>query len=166
MVRLLIVDDHPLVRRGIVEVLAEAFPGGTIVEASDEAETLTALFDGTWDLVVLDLSLPGRTGLDVLKEIRSARPGLPVLILSTYPEEQFAARALRGGASGYLNKGTPPEVCVPPSARCWPAEICQCQPGGVARRPSGRDSSKPLHQCLSDREIRRHVAYWLGQVSG
>src|ERR1035437_5594660 len=112
MVRLLIVDDHPLVRRGIVEVLAEAFPGGRIAQASDGAEALQAVYDGDWDLVVLDLSLPGRTGLDVLKEIRGARPRLPILILSTYPEQQFATRALRAGASGYLNKGSPPEVLV------------------------------------------------------
>ena len=99
MVRLLIVDDHPLVRRGIVEVLAEAFPGGTIAEASDGAEALQAVYDATWDLVVLDLSLPGRTGLDILKEMRGVRPRLPILILSTYPESQFATRALRAGAT-------------------------------------------------------------------
>src|SRR5450759_4623309 len=112
MVRLLIVDDHPLVRRGIVEVLAEAFPSGSIVEASDGAEAVQAVYDGAFDLVVLDLSMPGRTGLDVLKEIRGARPRLPVLILSTYPEEQFATRALRAGASGYLNRGRPPKVLL------------------------------------------------------
>src|SRR5271157_2667652 len=94
VVRLLIVDDHPLVRRGIVEVLAEAFPGGHIAEAGDGAQALQAVCDRAWDLVVLDLSLPGRNGLDVLKEIRSARPRLPVLILSTYPEQQFATRVL------------------------------------------------------------------------
>src|SRR5450631_1079722 len=112
MHRFLIVDDHPLVRRGVVEVLGEAFPGATISEASDEAGALQAVFDGVWDLVVLDLSLPGRTGLDVLKEIRDARPRLPILILSTYPEQQFASRTLRAGASGYLNKGSAPEVLV------------------------------------------------------
>ena len=101
MVRLLVVDDHPLVRRGIVEVLAEAFPGSRIAEASGGAEALQAVHDGAWDLVVLDLSMPGKTGLDVLKEIRSAFPRLPVLILSTYPEQQFATRVLRAGASGY-----------------------------------------------------------------
>ena len=153
MVRLLIVDDHPLVRRGIVEVLAEAFPGGTIVEASDEAETLSALFDGTWDLVVLDLSLPGRTGLDVLKEIRSARPRLPVLILSTYPEEQFAARALRGGASGYLNKGTPPEVLVSAVRKVLAGgKYISVSMGESLADDLGHDFSKPLHECLSDRE--------------
>src|ERR1035437_8420735 len=112
MVRLLIVDDHPLVRRGIVEVLAAAFPGGSVGEASDGAEALQAVYDGIWDLVVLDLSLPGRTGLAVHKEIKDARPRLPILVLSTYPEQQFATRALREDASGYLNKGSPPEILV------------------------------------------------------
>ncbi len=153
MVRLLIVDDHPLVRRGIVEVLAEAFPGGHIAEASDGAEALQVVYDEPLDIVVLDLSLPGRTGLDVLKEIRTARPRLPILILSTYPEQQFATRVLRAGASGYLNKGSAPEVLL--------SAIRKVLDGGKYISPAlgeslaadlDRDFSKPLHECLSDRE--------------
>ena len=153
MVRLLIVDDHPLVRRGIVEVLTEAFPGGTITEASDGAEALEAVHDRAWDLVILDLSLPGRTGLDILKDIRGAHPRLPILILSTYPERQFAIRVLRAGASGYLNKGSPPDVLV--------SAVHRVLGGGKYVSPSlaewfvadlDHDFSKPLHGSLSDRE--------------
>ena len=153
MVRLLIVDDHPLVRRGIVEVLAEAFPGGHIAEASDGAEALQIVYSEVLDLVVLDLSLPGRPGLDVLKEIRGARPRLPILILSTYPEQQFATRVLRAGASGYLNKGSAPEVVL--------SAVRKVLAGGKYVSPAmaeslaadlDRDFSKPLHECLSDRE--------------
>jgi two-component system, NarL family, invasion response regulator UvrY len=153
MVRLLIVDDHPLVRRGIVEVLAEAFPGGSIAEASDGAEALQAVYDGIWDLVVLDLSLPGRTGLDVLKEIKDARPRLPILVLSTYPEQQFATRALRAGASGYLNKGSPPEILVSAVRKVLAGgKFISASLGESLAADLDRDFSKPLHECLSDRE--------------
>ena len=154
MVRLLIVDDHPLVRRGIAEVLAEGFPGGNITEACDGAEALQAVYDGTFDLVVLDLSLPGRTGLDILKEIRTVRPRLPVLILSTYPESQFATRALRAGASGYLNKGSPPEVLVSAVRKVLAGgKYISASLGESLVADLGRDFSKPLHECLSDREL-------------
>lgn len=153
MPRLLIVDDHPLVRRGIVEVLAEAFPGGIIGEASDGAQALQAVYGGAWDLVVLDLSLPGRTGLDVLKEIRGARPRLPILILSTYPERQFATRALRAGASGYLNKGSPPEVLLSAVRKVLAGgKFVSASLGESLAADLDRDSSKPLHEGLSDRE--------------
>jgi DNA-binding NarL/FixJ family response regulator len=153
MPRLLIVDDHPLVRRGIVEVLAEAFPGGIIGEASDGAQALQAVYDGAWDLVVLDLSLPGRTGLDVLKEIRGARPRLPILILSTYPERQFATRALRAGASGYLNKGSPPEVLLSAVRKVRAGgKFVSASLGESLAADLDRDFSKPLHEGLSDRE--------------
>jgi two-component system invasion response regulator UvrY len=153
MVRFLIVDDHPLVRRGIVEVLGEAFPEATIAEASDEAAALQLVYDGVWDLVVLDLSLPGRTGLDVLKEIRDARPRLPILILSTYPEQQFASRALRAGASGYLNKGSAPEVLVCAVRKVLAGgKYVSASVGESLAADLDRDFSKPLHECLSDRE--------------
>jgi len=136
-----------------VEVLAEAFPGGNIAEASDGAEALQAVYDGAWDLVVLDLSLPGRTGLDVLKEIRGARPKLPILILSTYPEQQFATRALRAGASGYLNKGSPPEVLVSAVRKILAGgKFISETLGETLAADLDRDFTKPLHECLSDRE--------------
>src|SRR5450759_471593 len=153
MVRLLIVDDHPLVRRGIVEVLAEAFPSGSIVEASDGAEAVQAVYNGAWDLVVLDLSMPGRSGLDVLKEIRGSRPRLPVLILSAYPEQQFAARALRAGASGYLSKGCLPGVLLSAVLKVLAGgKYISASVGELLAADLDRDYSKPLHECLSDRE--------------
>jgi two-component system, NarL family, invasion response regulator UvrY len=153
VVRLLIVDDHPLVRRGIAEVLAKAFPGGSIAEASDGAEALQAVYDGAWDLVILDLSLPGRTGLDVLKEIRSTRSRPPVLVLSMYPESQFATRALRAGASGYLNKGSPSEVLLSAVRKVLAGgKYISASLGESLAADLDRDLSKPLHECLSDRE--------------
>jgi two-component system invasion response regulator UvrY len=153
VIRILIVDDHPLVRRGIVEVLAEAFPRGHIAEASDGEEALQAVCDRAWDLVVLDLSLPGRNGLDVLKEIRSAHRRIPVLILSTYPEQQFAARVLRAGASGYLNKGSPPEVLMSAVRKVLGGgRFVSASLGESLAADLDRDFSKPLHERLSDRE--------------
>src|ERR1700684_4410228 len=98
MARILVVDDHPLIRRGIVGLLEHEFPQTDVLEASDGAETMAVVWAQHLDLVLLDLSLPGRGGLDLLKEIKSARPRLPVLILSMYPEGQFATRSLRAGA--------------------------------------------------------------------
>jgi two-component system, NarL family, invasion response regulator UvrY len=134
-------------------VLAEAFPGGSICEASDGAEALQAVYDEVWDLIVLDLSLPGRTGLDVLKEIRGVRPRLPVLILSTYSEEQFAVRALRAGASGYVNKGGSPELLLSAVRKVLAGgKFISASLGESLAAGLDRDSSKPLHECLSDRE--------------
>jgi DNA-binding NarL/FixJ family response regulator len=163
----LIVDDHPLVRRGIVEVLAEAFPGGQIAEASDGAEALQAVNGGAWDLVVLDLSLPGRTGIDVLKDIRTARPRLPVLILSTYPEQQFATRVLRAGASGYLNKGSSPEVLLYAVRKVMGGgRFVSASLGESLAADLDRDFSKPLHECLSDREYDVMLRIGSGRTVG
>ena len=153
MTRILVVDDHPLVRRGIIEVIAGEWRGGTIGEASTAAEALAAIWDQSWDLVLLDISLPGRSGLDVLKEIKVARPKLPVLVLSIFPESQFAIRVLRAGAVGYLTKESPPETLL--------KAVRQCLSGGKYITPSlaetlasqvSGDTSKPPHELLSDRE--------------
>src|SRR5258708_5144087 len=112
MARILIVDDHPLIRRGIAGNLLEEFPQSVVLEAPDAVEAMKAVWDQPLDLVLLDLSLPGRSGLDVLKEIKAARPNLPVLILSMHPEGQFATRTLRAGAAGYLSKDGPPATLI------------------------------------------------------
>ena len=153
MVKVLIADDHPLVRLGIAEVLARTIPSVRIAEASDGSEVLYAVGNEAWDLVVLDLSMPGRHGLEILKAIRVLSPRLPVLVLSMHPEHEFAIRALRAGASGYLTKGSPSETLV--------SAVRRVLAGGkfisasVAEELAGhldRDLSKPLHECLSDRE--------------
>jgi two-component system invasion response regulator UvrY len=153
MVNILVVDDHPLVRMGIARVLADEFPQASIEQASDAPETMKAVWDKPLHLVLLDLSLRGRSGLDLLKEIKNARPKLPVLILSSYPEEQFATRALRAGAAGYLNKETNTETLI--------QAVRRALAGGKFVSPETAerlateltiDTSKPLHEHLSDRE--------------
>ncbi|MGB7924575.1 MAG: response regulator transcription factor [Pyrinomonadaceae bacterium] len=111
MIRVLIVDDHAVVRRGLKDILADERD----VEVSDTAdphEALRLIRQQAWVLVVLDLDLPGKSGLDLLKDIKRERAHLPVLILSVYPEEQFAVRTLRAGASGFLCKDSAPEDLV------------------------------------------------------
>jgi DNA-binding NarL/FixJ family response regulator len=104
MIRILLVDDHPVVRRGIRQILIEGMKSVSVGEASDVATASAQIRTDAWDVVVLDLTLPGASGLDLLKEIRRERPALPVLILSMHPAAQFAQRVLAAGASGYLTK--------------------------------------------------------------
>jgi two-component system, NarL family, invasion response regulator UvrY len=102
--KILIADDHEIIRHGVRQVLADGFKEIEFGEASNAREAVAQALQHSWDLVVLDIAMPGRNGLDVLKELRSQRPHLPVLVLSMYPEKQYALRALRSGAAGYLTK--------------------------------------------------------------
>jgi DNA-binding NarL/FixJ family response regulator len=104
MIRILIADDHAVVRKGLRQIIAEAYPSSIIGEASDSAELIKMATFEKWDVVVSDLNMPGRSGLDALKQIKQSCPRLPVLIMSMYPEEQFAVRVLKAGAYGYLSK--------------------------------------------------------------
>ena len=110
--RVLLVDDHAVVRRGLREILEGEFTGAKFGEAGDAAEAHKALRDHDWDVVVLDITMPGRNGLDVLKDLKSTHPDLPALVLSMHPEEQYAIRAIQNGAAGYLTKETAPEELV------------------------------------------------------
>jgi two-component system invasion response regulator UvrY len=104
MTRILIADDHELLRRGLKGILAEAYPELRLGEASDSAQTLAAAEKQTWDIVLLDVNMPGRNGLDVLQDLKRLYPTLPVVILSAFPERDYAVRAFKLGASGYVSK--------------------------------------------------------------
>ena len=104
MIRILLVDDHAVVRHGLKQILSEAIPGSSFQEAGSVEEALARVRASSFDIVILDISLPGESGLDFLKEIKQIQPNLPVLILSVYPEEEFAVRTLRAGAAGYVTK--------------------------------------------------------------
>ena len=106
VLRLMLVDDHPIVRRGVREILAEAFPSSSIEEVGSGGEALSKMRSHRWDLVILDLTLPDGSGLDVLEQARDVQAHLPVLILSMHAAEQFARRAVACGAAGYLTKDT------------------------------------------------------------
>ncbi len=104
MIRVVIADDHPVVRRGVRQTLSEEFTECEVVEACNAEELFALIRGGTWDAVILDVSLPDRNGLDVLKELQTDYPRLPVVILSMHPEDQFAVRMMRAGASAYITK--------------------------------------------------------------
>ncbi|MDD4870265.1 MAG: response regulator transcription factor [Kiritimatiellae bacterium] len=104
ILRVLIVDDHPMIRKGLSDLLRENFVKVDIGEASSSQEALDQIWKHTWDLILLDVSLPGRSGLEILKDIRKDRPVLPVLVLSVHEEEEYALRVLKSGANGYIMK--------------------------------------------------------------
>jgi len=112
MLRILIADDHTVVRRGLRQILLDEFPTAEIEEVADAEALIKKVMTAKWDVVVSDLSMPGRSGLDALQQIKLSHPDLPVLILSIHPEEQYALRALKSGASGYLSKDTAPDELV------------------------------------------------------
>jgi DNA-binding NarL/FixJ family response regulator len=153
--RVLIADDHAVVRQGLRQILAAVPELSEIAEAVDGDETLSRVRAEAWDLLVLDMSMPGRSGLDILKEVRRERPTTPVLVLSMHPEDQFAVRLLKAGAAGYLNKESAPDELV--------AAVRKVLTGGkyvsaaLAEKLAfnlDQDSDRPAHEVLSDREFQ------------
>jgi DNA-binding NarL/FixJ family response regulator len=112
MLRLLIADDHEVVRRGLKQILQDHFTGAFIEEVEDAEALINKVMSDTWDVVISDVNMPGRSGLDALKQIRNCYSNLPVLILSIYPEEHYAMRVLKAGASGYLCKNSASDELV------------------------------------------------------
>jgi DNA-binding NarL/FixJ family response regulator len=154
VVKVLIADDHPVVRKGTREILANGIPGVLCGEAENAQEVLNQVQRGDWDLVILDITLPGRSGLDVLKELKQTRPKLPVLMLSFHPEEQYGKRALMAGASGYMNKESAPEDLIR-AIRLVLAGRLYVSPkmGESLAAHLTQDPGRPLHESLSDREF-------------
>ena len=152
--KILIADDHAIVRRGLKEILLDEYPSAIIDEARDAEELLKKVFQDKWDLIISDLSMPGRSGLDALKQIKQAFPKLPVLIMSIYPEDQYAVRAFRAGASGYFNKNCIHEELFKAieSVRKGKKYITASVAEKLADAIPLQGDEKP-HQQLSDREF-------------
>lgn len=112
MIKIIIADDHPVVRKGLKQILSEETDVELVKEARNDSEVLNLLHAHDWDAVVLDITMPGRGGLELLTELKRLRPKLPVLVLTVHPEDQYAVRALKEGASGYMNKESAPEELV------------------------------------------------------
>jgi len=152
--KILLADDHAVVRSGLKQILAEEFHRAIFGEARNPQEALALVEKENWDVVVLDITMPGRSGLDVLREIRKSRPKLPVLVLSMHPESQFAVRVLKQCASGYITKESAPEELagairkVLAGGRYVSATLAQT----LAARLSS-DTHKPPQELLSDREF-------------
>lgn len=111
-IRILIADDHSIVRRGLRQILSEGISAVDFGEASNAAEAFALLEQKEFDILILDLSMPGRSGLDFLKDVKVLKPKIPVLVLSMYPEDQYALRVMRAGADGYMTKESAPEELV------------------------------------------------------
>jgi len=112
MIRILVADDHAVVRQGVKQILADVKDMAVKDEAQNGSETLKKVTDQDFDVVLLDISMPGRSGLEILEDIKMQRPKTAVLILSMHPEEQYAVRALKAGASGYLTKASAPQELI------------------------------------------------------
>jgi len=157
MIKILIADDHAVVRRGLKQILTEESDMAVFGEARNAREVLKNVREQDWDIVILDITMPGRSGLDVLKELKRVRPKLPVLVLSMHPEDQYAVRVLKAGAAGYMTKESAPKELV--------KAVRKVLGGGKYVSPSlaeklafdletETDSEKPLHETLSDREYQ------------
>lgn len=155
MIKILIADDHAVVRQGLKQIVGDASGMEVTGEAVSGPEALSKARTGEWDVLVMDMTMPGLSGFDVLKELKQTRPELPVLILSMHPEDQYAMRLLKAGASGYLTKESAPEELV--------KAIRKIVTGGkyvgstLAEKlvfELNTTSSQPLHATLSDREFQ------------
>lgn len=151
--KILICDDHALIREGLKRILLDGGIASRIGEAADAAETMTAMRRESWSVVILDINLGGRNGMEVLKEIKGEFPSQRVLMLSSYPEEQFAVRVIRAGASGYLNKNLATSILLEAihqvmAGRRYVSPKVAEQLFNAVQQPAGQ----PLHATLSDRE--------------
>jgi two-component system, NarL family, invasion response regulator UvrY len=152
--RILVADDHIVVRRGLKMILLEGFPGAEIIEVGDAEDLIKQALKNDFDVVISDLSMPGRTGLDALVQVKQSKPNLPFLILSIHPEDQYAIRVLKAGASGYLSKDMAPDELVNAVQKVLLGK--KYITASIAEKLTSvfdTDRDKPLHESLSDREF-------------
>jgi DNA-binding NarL/FixJ family response regulator len=153
MTKFLIADDHALMRRGLIQILGEDFPDSLFGEAQNAHQIFEKVQEQEWDLVILDINLPDKSGLDVLKQLKSAHPGLSIFVLSVHQEEEYAVRVLKAGAAGYLSKESAPEELV--------KAVRRILGGGKYVSPSlgeklafELEKGEDAHRMLSDREYQ------------
>jgi two-component system, NarL family, invasion response regulator UvrY len=156
LMRIIIADDHIVVRKGLKLMLLDGFPGATIVDVGDAEDLIKNIIKEKWDVVITDLNMPGRSGLDALVQIKQMNPELPVLVMSLHPEEQYAIRVLKAGASGYLTKDAPPEELIKAVQKVLLGK--KYITAIVAEKLSAildddDEQSKQPHEALSDREF-------------
>ena len=154
MLKILVADDHAIVRKGVIQILRDEFPTAEISDVSNAEDLIQQVIAAEWDIVITDLSMPGRSGLEALKQIKISKPSLPVLILSMHPEEHYAVRVLKAGASGYLNKEAAPDELVKAVNLNLKGKkyINEATAEAMASNLS-LDHSQLPHQLLSDREL-------------
>jgi two-component system invasion response regulator UvrY len=154
MLRILIADDHTVVRKGLRQILLEEFPSAEVIETADAATLFMKVLREEWDVVITDISMPDKSGLEVLQQIRRDHPRLPVLILSAHSEDQYAIRALKAGANGYLCKDSASEELVTAIRRILLGK--KYITASLAEKLTFQfdlESDRPPHEILSDREF-------------
>jgi DNA-binding NarL/FixJ family response regulator len=154
MIRILIADDHTIVRKGIRQIISEEFPDAAIDEVPDTESLIQAAIRQEWDLIITDISMPGRSGLEALGQIRQINQHLPILIMSIHSEDQYAIRSLKAGASGYLNKDLAPDELILAIRTVISGK--KYISSSVAEKLASMlesNENKPAHHCLSDREM-------------
>ena len=163
--RILIADDHPMIRQGIKQLLVDEFPGSVVGEAQNCPEVLQLVRNGAWDLVVLDLAMPGGDGLEVLRQIKASHPKLPVLVMSMYTEDQFGVVVMREGAAGYLTKRADPDEMVKAIRKI--SQGSKYISSSLAEKLAheiDKGSDKPRHKLLSTREYQVFIQLASGRT--
>ncbi len=163
--KVLIVDDHALVRRGMVSLLREHFGEVEAGEAGDAREGLEAVMREPWDVAVVDISMPGRSGLELIQDIRRERPTMPILVVSSQSEDDYALRALKAGAAGYISKQSAADILVTAVQRVMSGRrfISPALAERLAGAVSG-DAPITSHESLSNRELQVLQLIAMGQT--
>lgn len=154
MIRVLIADDHAIVRKGLRQIITDAYPTSHIGEVNDVESLVSEVMRSEWDLVLTDINMPGRSGVEALHQVKQINPGMPVLIMSMYPEDQYALRVLKGGAAGYLSKETIHEDLIHAIQAILNGRKF-ITPSIAEKLAGALDSAahRELHELLSDREF-------------
>lgn len=164
LVKILVIDDHEIVRRGVKQILEEVFPHVEVGEADTGQKGIAAVRQEPWDLAIVDISLPDQSGLELLCELHSTAPQLPLMVLSLHPEEQYAVRAFRAGAMAYLTKQTAPEELARAVKQVLTGRMYVT--ASLGERMAGslsKNSIGPVHHTLSEREFEVLVLLAQGQ---
>jgi two-component system, NarL family, invasion response regulator UvrY len=154
MVRILIADDHAIVRKGLKQIILDEFPSAVVEEVGDVESLIRQVMKTTWDVLICDISMPGRSGVEALHQVKQINPQLPVLIMSMHPEDQYALRVLKAGAAGYLSKDTVHDDLIN-AIRTIRLGRKFITPSIAEKLASAleTDNGKQLHENLSDREF-------------
>jgi DNA-binding NarL/FixJ family response regulator len=165
MIRVLIADDHPIVRGGLKELLVRHLEKVECAEAENAEQALAQVRRQPWDVLILDINMPGRSGFDILTDLRMSQPKLPILVLSVHPEEQYARRVMQAGARGYLKKDSAPEELVQ-AVRQLLAGRRYVSPelADQFARDLQRNADRPAHDALSAREFEILVMLGSGKT--
>lgn len=151
---ILIADDHAIVRKGLIQLLREEYHNAYIAEAANSDEVYEVMKKHVWDFILLDISMPGRNGVEILKQLRSSGIKAPILMLSMHPEDQYALRVLKAGASGFLNKNSATEELISAVRKVLQGRKYITASLAEKLAEGGPDISKPAHENLSDREMQ------------